>query len=51
MQMDKNRQYRTINENNRVTDTFFTLLFANPQHFVQHYIESRTLGPTLVKAR
>jgi len=24
--MDKNRQYRTINENNRVTDTFFTLL-------------------------
>jgi len=26
-----------------VTGTFLTLLFANPQHLVQHYIEIRTL--------
>jgi len=34
-----------------VTGTFLTLLFANPQHLVQHYTESRTLSPTLVKVR
>jgi len=30
---------------------FLTLLFANPQHLMQHYIESRTLSPTRVKVR
>jgi len=34
-----------------VTDTLVTLMFANPKHMVQHCIQSRTLGTTLVKAR
>jgi len=48
MWIDKNRHNKTINSDfggitTGVTDTFVTLLFANPQHLVQHYIQSRTL--------
>ena len=55
MQIDKNRRIRTINrvwrKNNRVTETCFTLLFANPYHLVQQYFQSKTLGTTLVKGQ